>query len=152
MKKIWTFILLIVIILVLCSGCSKNTVISLYDNVTKTIGDLCLTNDILLQGKRKFGIDHYVGSYDVVYKNSSSREVLFGGTTIERKNGSTINVKIDVDSIKGDIKVIMVSGIKKNVIADDTGTYEFDINVKDGSNYLIIKTNNYSGSVKVNID
>ena len=56
MKKIWTFILLIVIILVLCSGCSKNTVISLYDNVTKTIGDLCLTNDILLQGKRKFGI------------------------------------------------------------------------------------------------
>ena len=130
MKKIWTFILLIVIILVLCSGCSKNTVISLYDNVTKTIGDLCLTNDILLQGKRKFGIDHYVGSYDVVYKNSSSREVLFGGTTIERKNGSTINVKIDVDSIKGDIKVIMVSGIKKNVIADDTGTYEFDINVK----------------------
>lgn len=152
MKKIWTFILLIVVILVLCAGCSKNMIINTYDNVTKTIGDLCLTNDILLKGKRKFGIDHYVGSYDVVYKNSSSREVLFGGTTIERTNGSMVNVKIDINSIKGDIKVIMVLGSIKKIIADDTGNYDFSFNVKDGSNYLIIKTNNYSGSVKINID
>ena len=32
------------------------------------------------------------------------------------------------------------------------GNYEYDFNVKDGSNYLIIKGNNYSGKVNIKIE
>lgn len=40
----------------------------------------------------------------------------------------------------------------EQVLATKDGTYEFNFNVKDGSNYLIIKANHYSGNIKIDIN
>lgn len=43
--------------------------------------------------------------------------------------------------------------LKENdeLIANKDGIFEFDFNVKDGSNYLIVKAKNYSGNLKIEI-
>lgn len=151
-KKIWFLALTLVISIVLCQGCSKNMIINTYDNINKNIGDLILTNNITLKGKRKFGEDHYVGTYEAKYKNFNGKEILFGGTTLKRENGGTIHIKLRIDNYSGDIEAIMNLKGRQKILATKSGEYEFDFNIKDGSNYLIIKARNYFGNVNINID
>lgn len=77
---------------------------------------------------------------------------MFGGTTIERDNGSNIHIKIEIDNSNGEIEVIMKLKEENKVLANENGTYEFDFNVKDGSNYLMVKAKNYTGNLKVEIE
>ena len=44
-----------------------------------------------------------------------------------------------------------ISKEKEESLAIEDGSYEFDFNVKDGSNYLIINGDNYSGKVNIEI-
>ncbi len=41
---------------------------------------------------------------------------------------------------------------EQKVLANENGTYEFDFNVKDGSNYLIVNAKNYTGNLKIEIE
>lgn len=40
---------------------------------------------------------------------------------------------------------------EQKILATENGTYEFDFNVKDGSNYLMVKAKNYTGNLKIEI-
>lgn len=151
MKKIGIFLIAIVTTLILCSGCSKDDILNIYKNVNENVGDFVLTNSFLLRGNREFGIDHYTGTYEVNYQNFKGAEVIFGGTTIERDKDN-IHVKVDVSDSKGELKVYMKLKEKEEILATEDGSYEFDFNVKDGSNYLIINGNDYSGEVNIKID
>lgn len=149
MKKILICSLIIFIIIPFCSGCTKDVILKPYDLVNRTIGDLRITKSLKLKGTRTFASDHYVGNYEVKYNNFSGEETIFGGTTIERKNGSTIHVKITIENSKGDLKIIMKLKEKSKIIATEDGNYEYDFNVLDGSNYLTIKCDKYSGEVNI---
>ena len=41
---------------------------------------------------------------------------------------------------------------KKEILATSDGSYKYEFNIKDGSNYLMIKTENYSGNIKIDIE
>ena len=91
----------------LLSGCSKEEVLEKYNAVVEKVGEVQLTNDINLQGKRDYGEDYYTGTYQAEYKKFSDTEYLFGGTTIERaagKQGSYLS--LDPDRIKAIIKSV----------------------------------------------
>ena len=45
----------------LLSGCSKEEVLEKYNAVVEKVGEVQLTNDINLQGKRDYGEDYYTG-------------------------------------------------------------------------------------------
>lgn len=92
-----------------------------------------------------------VGTYEVNYKKFTGTENLFGGTTIGRKNGDNIHIKIEINNSEGEIEVMMKLKTEDMIIAEQDGVYESDFNVKDGSNYLIIKGKNYSGDLKIEI-
>lgn len=149
MKKVFIFLTLIT--LTLCSGCTKDEVLDFYERTSEQFGDLVLTIKSKLKGDRDFGEDHYTGIYEVVYKDFTGEEVVFGGTTIEREN-EDIHIKLEISESKGDLKIIFKLKEKEEVLAMKDGTYEYDFNVKDGSNYLIIKGNNYSGKVNIKIE
>ena len=149
MKKVFIFLTLIT--LTLCSGCTKDEVLDFYERTSEQFGDLVLTIKSKLKGDRDFGEDHYTGTYEVVYKDFTGEEVVFGGTTIEREN-EDIHIKLEISESKGDLKIIFKLKEKEEVLAMKDGTYEYDFNVKDGSNYLIIKGNNYSGKVNIKIE
>ena len=151
MKKVFIILILSTIVLTLCSGCSKDEVLSFYEKTSEQFGDLVLTINSKLKGERDFGIDHYTGTYKVVYKKFNGSEIIFGGTTIDRE-GESIHIKLEVSDSIGDLKIIYKLKEKEKVLAIQDGTYEYDFNVKDGSNYLIIKGNNYSGQVNIKIE
>ena len=149
MKKVFIFLTLIT--LTLCSGCTKDEVLDFYERTSEQFGDLVLTIKSKLKGDRDFGEDHYTGTYEVVYKNFTGEEVVFGGTTIDREE-ENIHIKLEISESKGDLKIIFKLKEKEEVLAMKDGNYEYDFNVKDGSNYLIIKGNNYSGKVNIKIE
>lgn len=149
MKKVFIFLTLIT--LTLCSGCTKDEVLDFYERTSEQFGDLVLTIKSKLKGDRDFGEDHYTGTYEVVYKNFTGEEVVFGGTTIDREE-ENIHIKLEISDSIGDLKIIFKLKEKEEVLAMKDGTYEYDFNVKDGSNYLIIKGNNYSGKVNIKIE
>lgn len=151
MKKIGLLLVTICFTLILCSGCSKDGVLDLYKDVNEKVGDTVLTNKSKLQGTREFASDHYTGTYKVTYKDFKGEEIIFGGTTIERDEDN-IHIKLNIEDSKGDIKVIMKLKENEETLATEDGSYEFDFNVKDGSNYLIIRSDKYSGKINIEIE
>lgn len=147
MQKIGVLLVTICLAL-LCTGCSKDALKDYYKDITEKVGDIVLTNKSKLKGTRKFEKDHYTGTYQVTYKDFTGKEVIFGGTTIE-KDEENINVKLNIEKSQGNIKVIMNLKGQEEALATKDGSYEFDFNVKNGSNYLIIEADNYSGEVHI---
>ncbi len=151
MKRIVIIISIVFISLIVC-GCSKKEVINEFDNTIKMISDNILTKDERLVGDRVFGVDHYVGTYKANYKDFSSEEILFGGTTIERKKGGVIHVKLTIKGDSGSIKVIARLKGEDKVLGDKNGIYEVDLNVLDGSNFIIVKGDKFSGILQLEIE
>lgn len=150
-KKILLFVLCVSGLAVV-SGCDKDQVLDHYKKVIEKGGDMNLTGDKDLHGKRKFGSNKYVGNYEGTYQNFSGEEILFGGTKVDRESGNTIHVKCDVDIRKGSAEIIMQTGNEEpNILIQDTGEYEKEIELPDASNYLSVKGDDFSGSVKIEI-
>lgn len=146
---------IIVIFVIICTifltGCSKDRVIKIFDDASKKFGDEILTKDNDLIGKRSFGIDHYTGTYVSNYENSTKNETIFGGTTLNRDEDN-IHIKIYLEKVSGEITIKMNLNEEEKILTKDSGLYEFDFNVKSGSNYFVIDTNNFTGNVDILIN
>lgn len=145
MKKFIIFIFVIICTIFL-TGCSKDRVIKTFDDASKKFGDEILTKDNDLIGKRSFGIDHYTGTYVSSYENITKKETIFGGTTLNRDEDN-IHIKIYLEKVSGEITIKMNLNEEEKILTKDSGLYEFDFNVKSGSNYFVIDTNDFTGNV-----
>lgn len=146
MKKL--LVLITTLIVLVCAGCSKEKTLESYDEIIRNLGNSSLTNSWKLKGNRIFGEDDYTGTYEVLYKKFSGEEIVFGGTTIKREP-ENIHVKIKIKDSEGNIKIMMNLKEQTEVLALEDGIYEYDFNVKDGSNYLVIEAEEYSGKIKI---
>ena len=150
MKK-FIIVIFVIICTIFLTGCSKDRVIKIFDDASKKFGDEILTKDNNLIGKRNFGIDHYTGTYVSNYENSTKNEIIFGGTTLNRDEDN-IHIKIYLEKVSGEITIKMNLKEEEKVLTKDSGLYEFDFNVKSGSNYFVIDTNNFTGNVDILIN
>lgn len=150
MKKFIIFIFVIICTIFL-TGCSKDRVIKTFDDASKKFGDEILTKDNDLIGKRSFGIDHYTGTYVSSYENITKKETIFGGTTLNRDDDN-IHIKIYLEKVSGEITIKMNLNEEEKILTKDSGLYEFDFNVKSGSNYFVIDTNDFTGNVDILIN
>lgn len=150
MKKFIIFIFVIICTIFL-TGCSKDRVIKTFDDASKKFGDEILTKDNDLIGKRSFGIDHYTGTYVSSYENITKKETIFGGTTLNRDEDN-IHIKIYLEKVSGEITIKMNLNEEEKILTKDSGLYEFDFNVKSGSNYFVIDTNDFTGNVDILIN
>ena len=151
-KKIIICTMLFTIITIFCSSCSKDAILDTFKEMNEMVGDHVLTDTNDLKGKRTFGIDHYTGSYEVTYYDFKGTEIIFGGATIGRDNGENIHIKLVIENSDGNIQIFMKLKESKELLASSDGTYEYDFNVKDGSNYFMIKGDPYSGKITVMIE
>lgn len=150
MRK-FVIVIFVIICTIFLTGCSKDRVIKTFDDASKKFGDEILTKDNDLIGKRSFGIDHYTGTYVSNYENSTKNEIIFGGTTLNRDEDN-IHIKIYLEKVSGEITIKMNLKEEEKVLTKDSGLYEFDFNVKIGSNYFVIDTNNFTGNVDILIN
>ena len=150
MKKI-IIVIFVIICTIFLTGCSKDRVIKIFDDASKKFGDEILTKDNNLIGKRNFGIDHYTGTYVSNYEKSTKNETIFGGTTLNRDEDN-IHIKIYLEKVSGEITIKMNLNEEEKILTKDSGLYEFDFNVKSGSNYFVIDTNDFTGNVDILIN
>lgn len=150
MRK-FVIVIFVIICTIFLTGCSKDRVIKIFDDASKKFGDEILTKDNDLIGKRSFGIDHYTGTYVSNYENSTKNEIIFGGTTLNRDEDN-IHIKIYLEKVSGEITIKMNLKEEEKVLTKDSGLYEFDFNVKSGSNYFVIDTNDFTGNVDILIN
>lgn len=150
MKK-FIIVIFVIICTIFLTGCSKDRVIKIFDDASKKFGDEILTKDNDLIGKRSFGIDHYTGTYVSSYENITKKETIFGGTTLNRDEDN-IHIKIYLEKVSGEITIKMNLNEEEKILTKDSGLYEFDFNVKSGSNYFVIDTNDFTGNVDILIN
>lgn len=150
MKK-FIIVIFVIICTIFLTGCSKDRVIKTFDDASKKFGDEILTKDNDLIGKRIFGIDHYTGTYVSSYENITKKETIFGGTTLNRDEDN-IHIKIYLEKVSGEITIKMNLNEEEKILTKDSGLYEFYFNVKSGSNYFVIDTNNFTGNVDILIN
>lgn len=160
MFEIFKFILLFIVGIIIASGVfftsvfnnnniSKDDTVNNYNNFLQDIAPNGLTKDSKLKGKREFGIDKYVGKYIANYVDDTKEETIFGGTTLNRKEGNSVKLKIKVKKKKGNIEIISNEGTTSVILINDTGEIEKTINVKEKSYYLKIKVMNFTGNVEI---
>lgn len=154
-------LILLVIVGITITGCvfisdisnnetiSRDDLVNGYGNFLQDISLNGLTKDSKLEGNREYGIDEYVGSYEANYNNTTKEETIFGGTTLDRKNGNTIKLKIKVKKQSGNIEIISNGGTECEVLINDTGEIEKTVNVKEKSYYLKVKVTNFTGNVEI---
>ena len=160
MFEIFKFILLFIVGIIIASGVFftsvfnnnnilKNDTVNNYNNFLQDIAPNGLTKDSKLKGKREFGIDKYVGIYNANYVDDTKEETIFGGTTLNRKEGNSVKLKIKVKKKKGNIEIISNEGTTSVILINDTGEIEKTVNVKEKSYYLKIKVMNFTGNVEI---
>ena len=128
---------------------SKEDIVNGFGDFLQDTSTNGLTKDNKLEGKRKFGIDEYVGTYTAYYNNKTKEETVFGGTVLERKNGNTIKLKIKVEKQSGNIEIISNAGTESEILINNTGEIEKTVDVKEKSYYLKIKVTDFTGNIKI---
>ncbi len=128
---------------------SKEDIVNGFGDFLQDTSTNGLTKDNKLEGKRKFGIDEYVGTYIASYNNKTKEETIFGGTTLDRKDGNTITLKVKVEKQSGNIEIISNAGTESEILINDTGETEKTVNVKELSYYLKVKVTDFTGNVEI---
>lgn len=153
MRKIFLLVLtgLFMFSLKACNEGVKDVLIDGYDSFITNISKQALTAAENLQGERIQDIDEYIGSYQAEYEGFDGEEYLFGGTALKRKNGSSLNVTYKLTVTEGSAELYWLDAGEIHSIASQTAedTYEFTISA--GDNYIVLKGDNFSGTLKMTV-
>ena len=131
----------------------KDAILDAYRSLVDTAGSWALTSDHSLRGERGRGEDDYTGTYAADYEDFSGTELLFGGTTLEREAGDTVEVTCSLAIEEGEAAVFLRSGSENPaILLSESGDYSGTIEVGGGSVYLGVWAENVTGSVSIQIE
>lgn len=131
----------------------KDAILDAYSSLMDTAGSWALTPDRSLQGERVRGEDDYTGTYEANYEDFSGTELLFGGTTLDREAGNTIELSCSLDIEEGEAAVFLCSGSDDPVILlSGSGDYSSTIEVGGGSTYIGVWGEEANGSASIQIE
>ena len=131
----------------------KDALVDAYGSLVDTAGSWALMPDRSLQGERVPGEDDYTGTYAADYDDFSGTELLFGGTTLDREAGNTVELSCSLDIEEGEAAVFLCSGGDDPVILlSESGDYSDTIEVGGGSVYLGVWGEGVTGSVSIQIE
>lgn len=131
----------------------KDAILDAYSSLMDTAGSWALTPNRSLQGERVRGEDDYTGTYAADYEDFSGTELLFGGTTLDREAGDTVEVTCSLTVEEGEAAIFLNSGSEDPVILlSESGDYSSTIEVGGGSIYLGVWGEGVTGSVSIQIE
>ena len=131
----------------------KDAILDAYSSLMDTAGSWALTPNRSLQGERVRGEDDYTGTYAADYEDFSGTELLFGGTTLDREAGDTVEVTCSLTVEEGEAAIFLNSGSEDPVILlSESGDYSSTIEVGGGSIYLGVWGEGANGSVSIQIE
>ena len=131
----------------------KDAILDAYSSLMDTAGALALTPESSLQGERVQGEDDYTGVYEAGYEDFSGTELLFGGTTLDREAGNTVEISCSLTVEEGEAAVFLRSGSEDPVLLlSGSGDYAGTIEMGGGSVYLGVWGEGVTGSVSIQIE
>ena len=131
----------------------KDALVDAYGSLVDTAGSWALMPDRSLQGERVPGEDDYTGTYAADYDDFSGTELLFGGTTLDREAGNTVELTCSLDIEEGEAAIFLCSGSEEPVLLlSESGDYSGTIEVGSGSVYLGVWGEGVTGSVSIQIE
>lgn len=131
----------------------KDAILDAYGSLMDAAGSWALTPDRSLQGERVRGEDDYTGTYEAGYEDFSGTELLFGGTTLDREAGDTVELSCSLNIEEGEIAVFLCSGSEDPVILlSESGDYSSTIEVVGGSTYIGVWGEEANGSASIQIE
>ena len=131
----------------------KDAILDAYSSLMDTAGSWALTPDRSLQGERVRGDDDYTGTYEANYEDFSGTELLFGGTTLDRAAGNTVELSCSLDIEEGEAAVFLCSGSDDPVILlSGSGDYSSTIEVGGCSTYIGVWGEEANGSASIQIE
>lgn len=131
----------------------KDAILDAYGSLVDAAGALALTPDRSLRGERVRGEDDYTGAYEADYEDFSGTELLFGGTTLDREAGNTVEISCSLNIEEGEAAVFLCSGGDDPVILlSESGEYSSTIEVGGGSTYIGVWGEEANGSVSIQIE
>ena len=132
---------------------AKDAILDAYGSLVDAVGSWALTPDRSLQGERVRGEDDYTGTYAADYEDFSGTELLFGGTTLNREAGNTVELTCSLDIEEGEAAIFLCSGSEEPVLLlSESGDYSGTIEVGGGSVYLGVWGEGVTGSVSIQIE
>ncbi len=155
-----TLFLILALCLTFFTGCGSNhddenlkdNLIDGFNNWMQSFSKHALTKGKDLQGEKEKGEDTYTGTYTAVYDGFNGKEIIFGGTALERKNGNQLKVTYTLDIEEGTAELYWIAGNDKYTIANDSSedTEEYTISSED--NYIVLKGDDFSGSLNLTVE
>lgn len=153
MKKILLALALAVLGTGIFSGCSKEEILTRYNQVVQAAGTLALTGETSLQGTKQTGVDDYTGRYSADYRDFTGIEHLFGGTSLHREAGDELRISCTLQITAGSAKIFWISGAEEAVILmETTGTHSETITLPAGSNDIGIDCAHFTGTVALQVE
>ena len=132
---------------------AKDAILDAYGSLVDAVGSWALTPDRSLQGERVQGEDGYTGTYEADYEDFSGTELLFGGTTLDRAAGNTVELSCSLDIEEGEAAVFLCSGSDDPaILLSGSGDYASTIKVGGGSTYIGVWGEGVTGGVFIQID
>lgn len=131
----------------------KDAILDAFSSLMDTAGSWALTPNRSLQGERVRGEDDYTGTYAADYEDFSGTELLFGGTTLDREAGDTVEVTCSLTVEEGEAAIFLNSGSEDPVILlSESGDYSSTIEVGGGSTYIGVWGEEANGSASIQIE
>ena len=131
----------------------KDAIVDAYGSLVDAAGSWALTPDRSLQGERVPGEDDYTGTYEAGYEDFSGTELIFGGTTLDREAGDTVEVICSLDIEEGNAAIFLRSGGEEPVLLlSGSGDYSGTIEVGGSSTYLGVWGEGVTGGVAIQME
>lgn len=160
MKKTGILLTVILCLTVCLAGCSSNhNQDSLKDNLLdgwnrwmQSFSKHALTREKDLQGEKTKGVDSYTGNYTAAYDAFNGKELIFGGTALERENGNHLKVGYTLTIEEGTAELYWTAGNDTYTIADGSSEDTREYALSSGDNYIVLKGENFTGSLALTIE
>ena len=134
-------------------GRLKDHILEAYEALLNKAGSAALTPEGGLKGRLEQGGDDYTGSYEADYSDFTGTELLFGGTTLKRENGSALNIRCTLSLENGSAAVFLCSGTDEPVVLlSESGIYTGTVEADGASTYIGVWGEHADGSVSVEIE
>ena len=153
-KRVVAALLLLCVLLGL-AGCGsenlKDNILNGYEHWLEFNSKHALTKESKLQGEKTKGEDAYVGSYTAEYKSFDGEEYIFGGTELERDAGNELTVTYTLKITSGSASIIWDHSGSQYTLASIEGEGTHEITLGSGDNYIVLKGEDFSGSLELEV-
>lgn len=131
----------------------KDTILETYDALIGGAGTAVLTPERSLEGRLTRGEDDYTGSYRASYTEFTGTEVLFGGTTLEREEGGSLELTCSLSLESGKAQIFLCSGSDDpEILLSGSGEYTGAWEVDGESTYIGVRCEDAVGELFIQIE